>query len=264
MPIPIFTKIPNMRIIGTYGLLLMLLLTLPTDVVMAQRNRTADVDEAFQRANYAEAINLYKQAYAKEKRPEEIASISFKIAESNRLMNNTKEAEDWYRKAMEGNYNDPIVRYRLGQMLKENGKYDEAITQFNAYKGAAPEDQRADIAIQSTQTAQEWRDNPTRHSVTNIVDLNSRFMDFDPVFMTNERNTIVFTSSREEATGKKYDGWTGQKFSDLFVSNRDQMGKWSIPRPLPAPINTDVNEGGAAFNSSGTVMYFTRCAIAKN
>lgn len=264
MPIPTFTKIINMRIIGTYGLLFMLLFTFTSDVAIAQRNRTSDADEAFQRANYAEAINLYKKAYAREKRQEEIASISFKIAESNRMMNNTKEAEDWYRKAIEANYTDPVARYHLGQMMKENGKYDEAIAAFNAYKAAAPGDARVDLAIQSTETAQNWRDNPTRHRVSNVVDLNSRFMDFDPTFVTAEHNSIVFTSSREEATGKKYDGWTGQKFSDLFISNRDQMGKWSIPQPLPPPINTDVNEGGATFSADGNTLYFTRCAIAKN
>ena len=253
-----------MRIIGTYGLLIMLFMAFATNTAMAQKSRTADADEAFQRANYAEAVNLYKQAYAKEKRPEEIATISFKLAESYRLMNDTKEAENWYRKAIESNYPDPIAKYYLGRMLKENGKYDEAITQFNEYKAAAPSDARADQAIQSTKTAQEWRDSPTRHSISNVVDLNSRAMDFDPAFMSSDRNSIVFTSSREEATGKKYDGWTGQKFSDLFMSNRDQMGKWSIPQPLPAPINTEVNEGGATFNAAGTAMYFTRCAIAKN
>jgi peptidoglycan-associated lipoprotein len=264
MPFSISIKKQHMRIIGTCGLLLMLLLTLSTDVVMAQRNRTADADEAFQRANYAEAINLYKKAYAREKRQEDIASISFQIAESNRMMNNTKEAEDWYRKAVEANYTDPVARYYLGQMMKENGKYNEAITEFNAYRAAAPGDRRADLAIQSTETAQNWKDNPTRHRVTNVVDLNSRFMDFDPTFVMAEGNSIVFTSSREEATGNKYDGWTGQKRSDLFISNRDQMGKWSIPQPMPPPVNTDLNEGGAAFSSNGNVMYFTRCTFEKN
>ena len=242
----------------------MLFLALSSNVTMAQKSRTADADEAFQRANYAEAVNLYKKAYAKEKRSEEIAAISFKIAESYRMMNDTKEAENWYRKAVESNYNDPVVRYHLGQMLKENGKYDEAIAEFNAYNVAAPSDARAEMAIKSTETAQNWRDNPTRHRISNVVDLNSRFMDFDPAFMNKEMNTVVFTSSREESTGNKYDGWTGQKFSDLFMSNRDQMGKWSIPRPLPAPVNTEINEGGAAFNAEGTTMFFTRCAIAKN
>ncbi len=228
------------------------------------RTHTAAADEAFQRANYYNASILYKKAYAKEKNSVAIGEISFKLGECNRLMNDTKEAENWYGKAVDARYSDPVAVLRYADMLKANGKYAEAITQYNLYKRDGGTDKRADIGIKSSEQAQKWIDKPTRARVHNVGDLNTKFMDFAPSYMGTNYNTLIFTSGREESMGTKRDGWTGEKFSDLYLASKDQNGKWSIPKPLAAPINTEVNDGAATYDMTGNTMIFTRCAVEKN
>ncbi|MCY7410348.1 MAG: OmpA family protein, partial [Chitinophagales bacterium] len=54
-------------------------------------------------------------------------------------------------------------------------------------------------------------------------------------------------------------GWTGEKFSDLYYSNRDTKGNFGVPQPLSDKINSDFNEGTITFNKDFTECFFTRC-----
>ncbi len=225
---------------------------------------TTKADKAYDQAEYYNAINLYKKAYSKEKNKPALAAIMFKTAESYRMTNDTKEAENWYSKAIKGNYADPIAVYQYAQMLKANGKYEEAIAQYNEYQKLAPGDTRAAEGVRSSEMAQAWKDKPARVKMENVADLNGKFSDFTSALAPGETRSVVFSSGREESTGKAYDGWTGQKFTDLFEATMDQKGKWSIPKPLASTINTDKNEGSATFSANGTEMFFTRCAPVKN
>ena len=74
---------------------------------------------------------------------------------------------------------------------------------------------------------------------------------------------LYFTSSRDETTGNAEHGGTGQQFSDIFFSTMDKKGKWSTPLPLPAPVNTEAEEGTPVFSSDYNTMYFTRCNVSK-
>ena len=143
------------------------------------------------------------------------------------MMHNNVEAEDFYNKAIAAKYDDPIVLMRYADALKSNGKYAEAIVQYNAYKAKVAGDASVDAAIKSAEQAQAWKDKPTRHNVTNLSPLNSKYYDFAVAENPAQKNCVVFTSSREEATGTSNDNWYGEKYYDLFVSSQDNNGKWS-------------------------------------
>jgi len=57
-------------------------------------------------------------------------------------MFNTTDAAKWYAKATETNQ-DAETYYRYSQMLKANGKYEEANKQMQKFASLAPNDQRA-------------------------------------------------------------------------------------------------------------------------
>ena len=167
------------------------------------KSKTPKADKAFNAAQYYTASSLYKKAYAKSKKPVYKSIAAFKAAECARLMHNNLEAEDFYSKALAAKYDDPICILRYADALKSNGKYAEAIAQYNAYKVKVPGDQTADASIRSSEQAQAWKDKPTRHRVDNVAPLNSKYYDFAVAMNPAEKNSVVFTSSREEATGTK-------------------------------------------------------------
>jgi hypothetical protein len=53
-------------------------------------------DQAFEQKSYAIAANLYKSEFSTELVEQYKATKAFRIAESYRAINNTKDAEKWY------------------------------------------------------------------------------------------------------------------------------------------------------------------------
>lgn len=237
-------------------------LSFPT-TLMAQGKLAEEADDAYGKGFYFNAIELYKKAYTVEKKASTKAELIFKVAESYRMLGDMQQAEVWYDKANKAQYADPITYYWIGESLKQQGKYAEAIAAFNRYKEKRPGDVRADAGIAASQMAQKWKDSPTRYDVSPEVLLNTPQMDFSPGFADKKNESVVFSSTRQAATGTETDQITGENFSDLFSSTRDRLGKWSEPVKLPSFINTPGNEGAPIFNSKRTIMYFTRCPMEK-
>jgi peptidoglycan-associated lipoprotein len=230
---------------------------------LAQSKLAEEANDAFSKGFYFNAIELYKKAYTVEKKASTKAELIFKVAESYRALGDMEQAEQWYERANKAQYSDPITYFYIGESLKQQGKYPEAIAAYNRYKEKKPNDSRADAAIAICQQAQKWKDSPTRYSVDPEVMLNSPQMDFTPAFADKKNETVVYTSTRQAATGTETDMITGENFSDLFTSTRDRLGKWSEPTKLPIAINTPGNEGAPIFNAKRTIMYFTRCPMEK-
>ena len=230
----------------------------------AQHARTVDADLAFSKGDYYDAIDMYKKAYSKENNKEARAEIVFKTAECYRMVNDAKNQADWYDRAIKAGYKDNIVILRLADALKFQGKYDEALAKYNEYSKAEPSDDKGTQGAAACEQAQKWKDKPTRHRIDNVSPLNTRSADFGETYATRDKRTLIFCSSRPEATGKNNDGGTGEKFQDLFEAQIDKKGKWSTPTPMPAPLNGEANEGAATLDRKANEMYFTRCSFDKN
>lgn len=230
----------------------------------AQRNFTEEADNAFEMKMYYEAIDLYKKAYSKTSNRVEKRRMLFRIAESYRLTNNIWQAEYAYLRAIRAKYSDPVVYLRYAQVLKSREKYEDAIKQYKIYKEKVPDDPRGEKGIESCKQAKDWQDNPTRYEVEADRRINDRESDFAPMYADRKYNTVIFTSSRNEATGKT-DPNTGQTYSDLFIIEQDQRGNWSRADLIDKDevINTKMNEGAVSFDRRFITMYFTRCPMEK-
>ena len=230
----------------------------------AQKNFIKDADKSFKSREYFTAIELYKKAYAASNKKEDKARIIFQTAECYRLINDAKNAEQWYDKAVKAQYPDPLARLYLGDAKKTNGKYDEALVQYNKYKAEVPEDPRGETGVKSCELAQKWKDSPTRYKVEPVAQINSKQLDFSPSYVDKKYSTLYFTSTREGATGGKMDNGLGQNFSDIFETKMDKNGKWSTPTPIATPTNTEGNDGSTVISKKGNTMVFTRCNSEKN
>jgi peptidoglycan-associated lipoprotein len=230
---------------------------------MAQGKQAEEADDAFNRGFYYNAIEMYKKAYTTEKKASEKALLIFKVAEAYRALGDGENAEVWYEKANKAQYPDPITYYYIGEALKAQGKYADAIVAYNKYKEKNPGDPRADASLASCVEAQKWIDDPSRYKADPEVLLNTPQYDFSPAFSDKQNSDMVFASTRPASTGTETDGIVGESFTDLYESSRDKLGKWSEPVRLPPTINTAGAEGSATFNSKRSMMYFTRCPHEK-
>ncbi len=240
-----------------------LLFILTTATTHAQRSPLMLADQAFQKGDYYDATTLYKKAFSKEKNKVKRAEIIYKVAESYRLTNDYKNQEVWYAKSIKATFKDPAAILHLADAMKMNGKYDEAIVQYTNYKNAMPSDPRGDLGIESSKQAQIWRDKPTRYKFDNVAAINTKYSDFGVCYSNKDHRHIIFSSARQESIGKNNDGWTGEKFQDLYEATVDKKGKWSSPKPLLEPVNSNSSEGAATLDAKGNDMYFTRCETEK-
>ncbi|NOZ48028.1 MAG: OmpA family protein [Chlorobi bacterium] len=243
-----------------FNLTLIFFYILFSNTGFAQKSVTEKADETFQAGGYFLAIDQYKQAYGKTKDKVIRAQIVYNVAVCYRKINNYRQAEIWFRKAIKKNHTNPLMYLYYADALKINQKYEEAIENYEKYSKLVPDDPQGEHGVESCKLAQEWEANPTRYKVENMAYFNSRQSDFSPAYARDGYDVIFFTSSREEATGNEIQNVTGESFCDIFYSREDRKGKWSIPLPLGENINTKDDEGMPSLNNKGNILYFTRCA----
>ncbi len=253
--------IHNFKRYLSLGLAILAISFLPAHAQKKQKDARAQA--AYDAGEYYEAIDLYKNAYNKVNDNERKTAILFRVGECYRILGDARSAELWYRKAIREDYQDPIIYLRYGQMMLVNEKYEEAQEQFNTYQELVPDDPRGGIGIESCEAAIVWSENPTAYIVENMRYFNSRERDFSPAFSNGTYNEILFTSSRDDATGNETHGATGENFTDIFKSTMDRKGKWSVPVPVET-LNSEFEDGTPNLSSDYSTLYFTRCKKGKN
>ncbi len=242
-----------------------LFIFMSSDIYAQRRNPAKNADLAFGRKQYTEAVDRYKKAYRRVRRnKDERNRISFQMAECYRLIGLTKRAEPYYKRLLKTEYPNthPEVYLYLAETYKMNEKYKDAIEMYETYAQKVPEDPRGQLGVETTQQIQEWMENPSKYQLTMLKKVNSsKDSDFGATWLNNNYNEIIFTSTRDAATGKEKDGITGQEFADFFTSKQDRKGDWSTPTLADESenINTEASEGTPFMNSKYTKLYFTRC-----
>ncbi len=229
---------------------------------ISQTARLKRANAFYEAGGYFEAVELYRRDLDKVEK-EEMGLYLQRIAECYRLMGDARQAEIWYAKAIMRDAPDPKVFFYYAEMLKMAEKYDEAIEQYQKYKELVPNDPLSEVGIESCELAKKWMESPAGYEIVNLRAINSRQSDFSPTFASDDYTTLFFTTSREDATGSKNHAGTGEKFTDIFISQRDRQGNWSKPRPIDESINTPDDEGTPSLTSDFNKLYFTRCRTSK-
>jgi len=210
---------------------------------------------AFKNTKYNTAAQLFQKVYPKIKNQDDKQQTLYFIAESYRKSNNFKQAFNWYEEVLNARYPDPKVIYSYGLLLKNFERYDDASRAFNDYLFEMPDDAEAKREMLSCNIAAQWKANPLKYNIKNIKEINSEFSDYAP-FLAG--NNLYFTTSRKETTGKEIFEWTGQKYSDIFVSVNKDAG-YIKPVGIKGKVNTSFNEGVAYIDEQNTTMYYTQC-----
>jgi len=232
--------------------------------MFAQNKRLQRAYETYEAGEYYEAIDIFKDAYQKITDKKEKEKITFFIAECYRKIDDPKQAALWYKKVLGKNPGDPKAVLHYGEMLKQLGEYEEAKQQFKTFKELVPGDSRASDGILSCDLALEWMQFPNGYVVEEMKFFNSKLSDYAPAYAKEDYRQVLFTSTREDAFGKKEHGGTGQSFADIFESSMDRKGGWSVPVPLGQDVNTDFEEGAPCISSDFNTLYFTRCESSKS
>lgn len=238
---------------------LLLLLTL---FCACRTAKLSDAEEKQRIGEYYEAAAIYRKVYTKTSpnKRDLRGYIAFRMAECNRLVNNTDKAISGYTNAIRYDYPDSVSYLRLAQMQHKNGQYAEAIKNYDIYSEYAPSSQLALNGIQGCELAPEWKKSPTRYEVHRMDKFNSRRAEFSPMLTGGKYDQLYFASSRNKDKEAKISAITGQNNNDLFVVKQDERGAWLAPQVLEDEVNTEFDEGTPSFSADGNTMYYTYCA----
>ena len=216
-------------------------------VASAQNKDTQAADKLYNRYEYIDAAEEYLKLVSANKADNYVYR---QLADSYYNVFNTAEAAKWYAKATEEKQ-DAEVYYRYAQMLKADGKYDQANKQMEKFAAMAPNDQRA-IAFKREPNYIPRLKNQMKLFDSKTMDINSDKSDFAAV-LTND-NTLYFASARN--TAKKTYGYNDEPYLDLYYATRNADGTYSKPMEVNG-VNTKFHDGPATLSADGNTMYFS-------
>ena len=237
-------------------------------------------DKFYALGEYYDAASQYKKAYSQTPAKERAlrGQRALKMAESYRRINYTQKAIAAYNNAVRYKQTDSLTYLHLAEQLMKNGNYKEAAKYYQtaidslelrvkslekmktpkleSYKTAISQ---ARTGLRSAQKAQAWKEEGSRYIVKRENFFNSRRSEFSPMLAGEESNQLFFSSTRNQAKGDELSGITGTKNADIFVSTKDDKGKWQRPEAIESELNSDGEEGVCSFSPDGRTMYLTQC-----
>ena len=210
---------------------------------------------------YYDAASEYKQAYRKTepKRRDRRGAIAKKMAFCYAKSLQTAKGIAAFRNTIRYQQDDAADRLLLGQLLLKNGSYKEAEAEFLAVLDSLPDSKPAQVGLQSARSAPGIKELGSRYTVRKMTVFNSRRAEYSPMLFGDNHDQLYFTSTRNEALGDELSGITGTKPADIFMSEKDDKGKWSKPEPVTGGLNTPHEEGAASFSTDEREMYLTQC-----
>ncbi|MGY3214760.1 OmpA family protein [Mucilaginibacter sp. HD30] len=256
---------------------LTLTITLFIYATNAQVNSSPKVlgDKAFKNKDYYEAAFYYKKAalgmnlindkqmpYQSASKPNKKTVntvdqeyVSYMLAESYRLYQNYLEAEPWYYKLLDDNFESqyPLTRLWYGICLRANQRFDEAEKQMQqfvtSYKGDSKNIELARKEIATCRFAREQYNYPVLADLSAIKGaFSSNGSDYA---LVKKEGNYFFTSSRKTkdektALNRIYETKTGDNKPQMLNFDDNEPGK------------NEAEYGAPSFEPSGKRMYITR------
>ena len=220
-----------------------------------------DADEAYDRGEYFDAATIYRKLYNRYNRKEDAwlrGELAFQLGMCHLKLNQGNRAAAAFQNAIRYEYEDTTLMLRLAQAQQREGQYAAAIKSYNEYLTIAPDSWEAEVGIRGCELAPKWKEEGSRYIVKQDKILNSRRADYCPMFLDKNMEYVYLTSTNEKSTGEIRSEITGTKKGDIYFSKKDEKGVWSRPEVVEGGLNTEHDEGAAAFSPDGSTMYLAR------
>lgn len=210
-------------------------------------------DLAYDSYHYNEAIYQYESIRKKDNH------VLGRLADAYRLVGNSAKAEEYYAQlfASGGGSNDDLLHY--AEVLKMNGKYDEALTKMEDYNSRVSGEKRIQLHIADKQYYTPLMSDNGQFKLSSLK-MNSAESDFAATWCADR---VVFTSSRRAFGFTSYEyNWNVKNFLNLYSFRPDSTKSTAVKNvkemSIKGRLNRKYHEGPAAFNAAGTFMVFTR------
>jgi len=210
---------------------------------------------------YYDAATQFKTAYQRTpaKDRTQRGQLAAKMALCYDQISMSQRAIAAYRNVIRYKQDDKDTHLKLAANLMKAGSYPEAIKEYSIALDSMPDNDIAREGLAAATKAPTIKEQGSYYQVKKMDKFNSRRQDYSPMLFGDQYNQLYFTSTRNEAQGDEISGITGVKPGDIFVSEKDEKGKWGIPHAIESGLNSEADEGTPAFSVDGREMYITQC-----
>lgn len=207
-------------------------------------------DELYQQGKYAEAAAQYEEAFKKKPKNKDLA---FKTAETYYMIKDYRKAAEYWQYVKDDNAKYPMAGLKYARSLKQDGRYDDARREFQAYldKYSGPDraivEEIVRVEIAGCLLAKELpaRANRDAEILYPGKGINTDAADFAPISFSND---VLYFSSTIGGRAR------------IFRSQRQgkEWGKGGAPEAFPIIQNDHYCNG--TLSSDGNRFYFTICS----
>lgn len=234
---------------------------MPLSLAFAQEQRSIRdrAAEYFQRYEYARAAELYSQL-SNRKEPR-LQDLEF-AGESYYRMRNFAAAESWFSKVAQHKDHNLQHILRYADLLKANGKYEAAKTQYRTYAERSGAPGEVQVKIAGCDSALIWIANPSPYAVRNEQGVNTARSEFS-VSVIGSTPYYAGESASGDKSAEVY-AWTGRPYLKLYQASLNQDKRLATPALLGADLNNlDFHVGPVASPDQGQTLYVTRTYVGK-
>jgi len=238
------------------------LIALLSSCAIQKKIKTAD--QLYKDGSYYNAVDLYGEAYEKK---ENNTKLTYKMAETNRQLKDYEEAEKWYAKTEEMNAKAwPEAQFYKALMQKNQGKYDEASTEFQAFidgyddKDGTGLKSRAKMEIEGCELAKELKEEKTEAEVETISGgLNNNLQDLSPKPVGKDKVLMAALLPEQAIELETAHDSNDDYYTKMYFAT-NEGGTWKREM-LSDNINSKTaHVGNGVVSRDGNTMFFTKCA----
>ena len=206
------------------------------------------------RAQFREAMEPLQDALDKDP---EFIEVWLAMGSANYRLGRLKETLIALHKALEidPDYSKSIYAYYLiGEIYFKQSNYEESKSYLGHYLSRedieVQKRKQAEVMVDNCQYALKAMANPFDYNIQVLPDhANSFALQYFPVLSVDQKK-IYFT---------RREGISVQNDEDIFYSDKQADGSWSIPQSISDHINSSYNEGAASLSADGRMLVFTSC-----
>ena len=211
---------------------------------------------------YPYATDVAKHA-SKSSKMHQYEDLVYHLAESYRHYNDFASAAKWYEQASQFNAEYPLVRFWYGVCLRAEGRFEDALTQFQQFRSAyTTQDDisaAADKEIADCQfAASEMQRTNSPFTVLKLGgSINVGGANYAPVWWSN---TLLFTSSRSTTSSVRITGGKSPYINHLYTAGPADTG---LAQRVDLPAQ-NMEQGVSALTPDGLTLYLTQWTISKD
>jgi outer membrane protein OmpA-like peptidoglycan-associated protein/tetratricopeptide (TPR) repeat protein len=218
------------------------------------KGKVEKADKEYDKFAYVDAIETYERVFDRGYKSEDMLK---RLGNAYYFKADLDNASKWYGELFNlvPDQSEPEYYYRYAQALKSQKEYkraDEMMKKFNEKSG---NDLRGKLASTQKDYLAVIKRNSGRYTLEN-AGVNSENSDYGSAFYGDK---VVFASARDTGgVSNNRHSWTGEGFTNLYSSDKDEQGMLSKPVRFSKKINSKYNESTPVFTKDGKTMYFTR------